>query len=359
MIPVYEPWLTRTEKRYAKQAIDSGWISSIGEFVDKFEEEARKYLDVRYAISTNTGTAACHTCLEALEIGMGDEVLIPSTTFIATANAVTYAGAKPVIVDVDPDTWNIDLKLAEEAITDRTVAIMPVHLFGVPCDYDIVNFSQKHELSLIEDAAEAFGSSYNGKPAGTWGEVAAFSFYGNKTITSGEGGLVTTGYKEIFDRAKLYKSQGQSEQYIHDIVGNNYRMTNVAAAIAYGQLQRINYILLAKSRVDSTYRANLKGDVTFQKIKSGYMSNRWVTAILLKSEDQKVKVIKALRDNEIDSRPIFYPITFNEPYKEHRRISDNDVDYDINRRGIILPSSPLLKNDTINRICEIIRKATK
>ena len=261
-IPVAAPTLGGNERAYVLECLDSTWISSSGRFLDAFEADFARFCGVSHAVAVNNGTTALHLALTALGIGPGDEVIVPNLTYIASANAVTYCGAKPVFVDCEPLTLNLDPDCIEARITPRTRAIMPVHLYGHPADMDrIIRLAARHDLHVVEDAAEAHGATYRGRPVGSFGACATFSFYGNKIITTGEGGMVVTDDSALAARLRLYRGQGLDPQrrYIHPVVGFNYRMTNIAAAIGLAQLERINTILAARRQVAAWYAERLAG----------------------------------------------------------------------------------------------------
>ncbi|MGZ8094795.1 MAG: DegT/DnrJ/EryC1/StrS family aminotransferase, partial [Methylosarcina sp.] len=228
-IPIYQPSLSGNEKKYVNECLDSTWISSKGRFIPEFESKFAAYTDVRYATSVSNGTVALHLALVVLGIGPGDEVIVPTLTYISSVNAIAITGAIPVFVDSVADTWQMDPDDVRRKITSRTRAIMAVHLYGHPCDMDaLVAIAKEHGLFLIEDCAEAFGSLYKGRHVGSFGDIATYSFFGNKTITTGEGGMVATNDETLYDRAVHFKGQGLAKhrQYWHDVIGYNYRMSN-------------------------------------------------------------------------------------------------------------------------------------
>lgn len=239
--PVYQPSLGDKEKENVIECLNSTWISSKGKFIAQFENSFSKYIGVKHAVAVSNGTVALHLALLSLGIGEGDEVIVPSFTYIASVNAIKYTCAKPVFVDSDPITWQIDPEKIEEKITTKTKAIMTVHLYGHPCEMDkIKKIAAKHKLYIIEDCAEAFGSLYKGKHVGTIGDIYTFSFFGNKTITTGEDGIVVTNDPSLNEKVIHLKGQGlaKNREYYHDIIGYNYRMTNICAAIGCAQLER-------------------------------------------------------------------------------------------------------------------------
>ena len=247
MIPIAEPLLEEEELNNVMEAVKSGWISSKGKFIPEFEENFARYCGVKHSVATSNGTVALHLALATLGIKEGDEVIVPTLTFIATANAVRYTGAKPVFVDSNPDYWCIDPEKIEGAITPKTRAIIPVHLYGHPCDMEaIMAVAKKHDLYVIEDAAEAHGAEHKGRKVGSFGDIACFSFYGNKIITTGEGGMCLTDDEILAERMRILRDHGMNpgKRYWHDIVGFNYRMTNMQAAIGVAQLEKIDRVIL-------------------------------------------------------------------------------------------------------------------
>nr|MBP9670679.1 DegT/DnrJ/EryC1/StrS family aminotransferase [Candidatus Woesebacteria bacterium] len=246
MIPVNTPLITQDSKDLVAKALGEGWISSAGPYIEQFEQEFAKYLGVKHAISVNTGTAALHIALLSAGIGEGDEVIVPAFTMASSWMAVMYVGAKPIFVDVEADIYTINPNLIEQAITPKTKAIMPVHIYGHPADMDkVLSIAKKHNLIVIEDAAEAHGATYKGKLTGSIGDINAFSFYANKIITTGEGGMVTTNSDEFADIAKRMKdlSHSKAKRFIHDALGYNYRLTSMQAALGSGQLKHIDEFL--------------------------------------------------------------------------------------------------------------------
>jgi len=253
---VASPALHGRELDYVTEAVESTWISSHGRFIDAFEREFADFCQTKHAITTNNGTTALHLALVGLGIGPGDEVLVPTVTYIATANAVTYCGATPVLVDVLPGTLNIDPEAARAAITERTRAIIPVHLYGEAADMDAVtSLAFEHGLYVVEDAAEAHGARFEGRPVGGFGHAGMFSFFGNKIITTGEGGMIVTNDDEYAARIRLYRGQGMdpTRRYWFPVVGYNYRMTNVQAAIGLAQFERVEAALARRAEVRARY----------------------------------------------------------------------------------------------------------
>jgi len=357
-IPIYEPWISELEEQYAIDAVKSHWIGSQnGKYIKDFEKAFAEYIGVKHAVTTNTGTAACHLALESLGIGTGDEVIVPALTFVATINAVSYTGATPIVVDVDEKTWNIDDLGVIGAYSSRTKAIFCVHLYGNPCDVSFLrSFCDKHNLYFVEDACEAVGSTWDNKKLGSFGDTAAFSYYANKNLCCGEGGSVVTNNNKWRDIALSLRGQGQSfERYFHDIIGYNYRMNNVSAAIACAQLKRIEEILKEKRRVYETYRNELSNNenIQWQQLENNraYSCN-WIVNTLVEDRD---RIFEAFKKNDIDYRPIFYPLCDLPPYKSQKNAP---IARKIHEHGVSLPSYPTLKCNQIKMICKIINKNT-
>ena len=262
MIPVFAPWLSENVRRYVLDCVDSGWISSLGQYVGRFERDFATFCEARHAVATSNGTTALHLCLATLGIGPGDEVLVPDLTFVSTANVVRYTGATPVLVDSEPRTWGMDPVDARRKLTARTRAIIPVHLYGHPVDMDpFLAMAAEHRLDIVEDAAEAHGARYKGHRVGALGRIGAFSFYGNKIITTGEGGMVVTNDPALAERAAFLQDHAMDprRRYFHPEIGFNYRMTNIQAAIGCAQLEQADAILGRRKVIAGAYDAGLAG----------------------------------------------------------------------------------------------------
>lgn len=356
-IPVYQPSLSGNEKKYVNDCLDSTWISSKGKYINKFESKFAEFINVNYATTVSNGTVALHLAMVALNLGPGDEVIVPTLTYIASVNSITYTGSKPVFVDSLQGTWQVDPKDIEKKITTKTKAIMVVHLYGHPCDMEeIMRIAKKHNLLVIEDCAEAFGSEYNGKHVGTFGNISTFSFFGNKTITTGEGGMVVTNDKVIFNRLVHLKGQGLAEnrQYWHDVIGYNYRMTNICAAIGLAQIEQADKFIAKKRQIADKYKERLKGfPITFQDENSNCKHSYWMINILLENNKKRTDLSKFLQDNGVETRPMFYPIHTMPMYNEKHQTLP--IAESLSVRGINLPSWPDLSTDQINFICKLIR----
>jgi len=289
-LPVAEPTVGERELQYVNECVLTGWISSGGKFVSRFEEMFAAFCASRYAVATSNGTTALHLALLALGIGPGDEVIVPTLTFIATANAVVYTGAVPVFADSEAETWNIAPSAIEAAITARTKAIIPVHLYGHPADMAaILDLAKRHGLAVIEDAAEAHGARYQGKPVGSIGDAGVFSFFGNKIVTTGEGGMLVTDDAEIADRARLLRDHGMrpERRYWHTVLGYNYRLTNLQAAVGVAQMEKIESILKAKRDIAALYRSGLSGiaGLTLPPERDGAENVFWLYTVLVDEEE--------------------------------------------------------------------------
>jgi perosamine synthetase len=289
MIPVCEPLLTGKELEYASDCLKTNWISSAGKYIPEFEKRFAEYCSCKYGISTTSGTTALHLALAALGIGPGDEVVLPAFTMAACAFSIVYTGAKPVLVDAEPDTWNMDVTQLERKITKKTKAIMPVHIYGHPCDMDpIMDIAKRHNLFVVEDAAEAHGAEYKGTRVGSIGQVSCFSFYANKIITTGEGGMVMTNDAQIADKARRLKDQAFSPQrrFLHTNVGFNYRMTNVQAAIGLAQMESIDKFVEMRRKNAALYNAGLKDipGITLPQEKKWAKNVYWMYGIVAGKE---------------------------------------------------------------------------
>ena len=359
--PVAVPNLSGNERKYVLDCMDTTWISSNGKYVEQFEQEFAHWVGSEHAVSCCNGTVALHLALLVLGIGPGDEVLVPSFTYISTANAVHYCGATPVFVDCLRDTWNIDPEDAERKITEKTKAIIPVHLYGNPCDMDaMMSLAEARHLTVIEDAAECHGGKYKGKLTGSIGHLGCFSFFGNKIITTGEGGMVTTGNAAFAETLRRLKGQGMStnKRFWFDMVGYNYRMTNIEAAIGLGQLERIEEHIAARQQVAKWYREELTDfgeDIELQCVTPGSESVEWMFSILLKKETglDRDQLAAFLGEKEIETRPLFYPMHIMPVYRDEN--ARCPVSEDIAARGLNLPTHDLLTREDITYICSQIR----
>jgi perosamine synthetase len=361
MIPVLEPFLGEDELNNVIEAVKSSWISSQGKFIGEFEEGFAKYHHVKHGIATSNGTAALHLALKSLNIGKGDEVLVPSLTFAATANAVIYCNAEPVFVDSHPEYWCMDPDSLEDKITSRTKAIIPVHLYGHPCDMDpIMDVAEDRHLYVVEDAAEAHGALYKGKMVGTFGDISCYSFYGNKIITTGEGGICMTSDETLDNKMRILRDHGMNtdKRYWHDVIGFNYRMTNLQAAIGVAQLQKLDQFIEKKREIASYYQEMLKDLrdddlISLHPEMSWARCVYWIYCILIEDRFNQKRdyLIDELMKKGIDTRPFFYPITVMNPYK---KVSVPHAE-ELSRKGLSLPSSLSLDYEDISKITAALK----
>jgi perosamine synthetase len=361
-VPLTQPVLDGNELEYVTDCINTGWISSQGKYVRQFEELFRQYVGSSHALAVSNGTVALHLALVTLGIGPGDEVIVPDLTFAAPVNAVLYVGATPVLVDIDQHTMTMNMDAAERAVTSRTRAIIPVHLYGHPADMGrVMRLSQQHDLVVIEDCAEALGSLYQGVHVGNLGHVAIFSFFGNKTITTGEGGMLLFNDTAMFERAHILRDHGMSKErrYWHDQVGYNYRMTNIQAAIGVAQMERIGEFIERKRWNAEQYRLRLSGEVGLQLIGEvgDVVNSYWFYTIILPLglAAKRDEIIGMMIKNGVEVRPIFYPMHRMPPYApfvasgQTYPVSDALAD-----AGISLPSGVDMSESDIEKVCLVL-----
>ena len=357
-IPLYKPDLSGNEKEYVRQCMDTGWISSKGEFVARFEEAFGAYLGIPHCASICNGTAALQTALGALGIGAGDEVIVPTLTYVASANAVRAVGAVPVFVDSLSGSWQMDPDDVERKVSERTRAVLAVHLYGGVCEMDrLLGLARDRHLLLIEDCAEAFGSKYKGAYAGTFGDIAAFSFYGNKTISTGEGGMVATASAELHEKVWAYKSQGVSpeREYWHESVGFNFRITNLCAAIGLAQIERAAALLERKRQIATWYRDHLRGlPVEMQPEPADVHNTYWLVSVLCQKSEFVGPLRGALAEQGVETRSVFPPLHTMPIYGSGRQSFPRAED--IAARGISLPSWPGLEEKDVALIGDVIRR---
>jgi perosamine synthetase len=365
-IPVCEPTLLGNEIKYVKDALETGWISSAGKYIPAFEEKFAAYCGVKHGISVCNGTSALHLALTAVGIGQGDEIIIPDFTMIASAFAVCYTGAKPVFIDAEPYTWNIDPVKIEEKITDKTKAIMPVHIYGHPCDMDhILETAKKHKLKMIEDAAEAHGAEYKGKKVGSFGDISAFSFFANKNITTGEGGMVITNDDDLADKCRYFKNlcfplQG-GRFYMHRDIGFNYRMSNLLAAVGLAQVEKADEYRAMRIRNAHLYHEYLSGvpGITLQPEATGCLNVYWMNGVLVEPKvygRTRDELVTHLKTQGVDTRNFFIGM-HRQPSLEKfgcDMSGDYPVSDNLSENGFYLPSASHLKSEQIRFICDRI-----
>lgn len=359
-IPIAVPNLGGNEFKYLVDAFLSTWISSKGNYIKEFESGFAKFCfkdhEPYYGVAVANGTVALHLALVALGIGEGDEVIVPDLTFAATINTVIHAGATPVIVDIDKDSWSINPDEIEKAITPKTKAIIPVHVYGQPCDMDrIMEIARKNHLLVIEDCAEAHGAEYKNQRVGTFGNIGCFSFFANKVITTGEGGMCITSDPVLADKLRILRDHGMSKtkRYWHDFVGYNYRMTNLQAAIGLAQLERIDYILKEKENLENLYREKLRGNPLLEFQRNDFQDRKkitWMISVLYNGDKQKL--MDSFTAKNIEVRPFFYPLSEMPIYQKFAKKCV--VSKDISKRGINFPTNKIVNIELIDKIGECI-----
>ena len=364
MIPVNSPLITDQSKALITKSLTEGWISSAGPYVEQFEHELAKYLGVKHAISVNTGTAALHLALLSAGVGAGDEVIVPAFTMAASWMAVMYTGAIPVFVDVESDIYTLDPSLLEAAITPRTKAIMPVHIYGHPADMDpILKIAKKHNLLVIEDAAEAHGATYKNQLVGGIGDLNAFSFYANKIITTGEGGMVTTDNDRFADMARRMKdlSHSKDKRFIHDALGYNYRLTSMQAALGIGQLGHINDFLTIKSHMAELYRLGLSDipGLTLPAKRDWATHVYWMYAIII--DESKFGISKdqlraKLLEKGVDTRDFFYAPCDQPILNTNKHFPVTEY---IAKNGLYLPSGLAITDLEIQTVIDKLRECMR
>lgn len=362
-IPIAEPVLGEEELANVIEAMRSGWISSKGAFIGEFEREFAAFCGAGHGVAVANGTVALHIALLGAGVGPGDEVLVPSLTFVATANAVHYCGATPVFVDSTRDTWQMDAAALEARVTPRTRAILPVHLYGHPCDMDpILRLAERRGLTVVEDAAEAHGALYRGRRVGGLGTVGCFSFYGNKLITTGEGGICVTSDATLAERLRLLRDHGMDPKrtYWHDTVGYNYRMTNLQAAVGVAQVKKLGTFIEKKRQIAGWYAEALAplaraGRVRLHPEAPWARSVFWMYSVLLAEGTGSLDQVRGrLNDRGVDSRPFFHPIHTLPPYATGERLP---VAEDLAAHGLNLPSGVGLERAQVERVARALADA--
>lgn len=355
-----KPSITELEVQYATEAAKSGWGEKCYDYIYKFEDIFKKHLGIEYAIATSSCTGALHLGLAALGLGPGDEVILADINWIASAAPITYLGATPVFVDILPDTWCIDPKKIEEAITPRTKAIIAVHLYGNLCEMDeILEIGKKHNLYVIEDAAEAIGSVYKGKRAGTIGNFGVFSFHGTKTITTGEGGMFVTNCEDLYDKVQILNGHGRNpknpKQFWCETIGYKYKISNIQAAIGCAQVERIEELINRKREIFFEYYkrlAHLEG-IYMNPEKQGGINGYWMPTVVFdkKLNINRQELLKKFKDENVDSRVFFYPLSMMDMFD---KAFDNYTSYSIYSNAINLPTYHEIQIEDIDKVSEII-----
>lgn len=358
LLPVAAPVLGGNEVKYVMDCLESTWISSTGKYIEQFEEAFAAFCGVRHAITCSNGTTSLHLALLALGLQPDDEVIVPTLTFVASANAVVYCGATPVFVDVDKDTWNLDPAQIEARITPRTRGIIAVHLAGNPADMDaILAIARRHSLFVLEDAAQAHGAEINGRRVGSLGNIGSFSLFGNKIISTGEGGMITTDDDALASRIRLLKNHGMDPQrrYWHPVVGYNYRMTNIQAAIGLAQIERVDWQLARRREVVDWYYEELAGvgGLSWQIETQSARHVWWMFTAILGEEFpiERDEVIARMQEAGIETRPVVYPMHQLPTYREAARNWSFPVADRLASRGINLPTWAGVTREDVARVC--------
>lgn len=356
-----KPSITDLEVSYATDAARNGWGEKCYEYIKKFEDKFKEYTGTKYAIATSSCTGAIHMGLSAIGVETGDEVILAETNWIASAAPITYLGAKPVFIDILPDTWCLDPAKVEAAITNKTKAIIAVHIYGNLCEMDkLLAIGEKHGIPVIEDAAEAIGSFWHGKHAGTLGKFGTFSFHGTKTLTTGEGGMFITNDSELYEKVLALSNHGraadQIKQFWPDAIGFKYKMSNIQAAIGYGQMERINELVADKRRVFECYRDNLHSlPIQLNPEYFGTINGYWMPTMVVNQgiDFNREKLLSELVADNIDGRVFFWPLSMLPMFKQKL---NNSISYSISTRAINLPSYYGLSVEEIQRVAQHIRR---
>lgn len=363
-VPVNEPSLGGNERKYLNECLDTGWISSEGPFIRQFEERFSGRIGRKNGIAVSNGSAALDVAVAALGLGNGDEVILPTFTIISCAASIVRAGATPVLVDSDPDTWNLDVAQVEKKITARTRAIMVVHIYGLPVDMTpVLEIANKYRLKVIEDAAEMHGQTYRGKPCGSFGELSVFSFYANKHITTGEGGMIVTDDGQLAERCRSLRNLCfiPEKRFVHEELGWNFRMTNMQAALGLAQLEQLDAFVEKKRRMGAFYTERLKDirGLQLPKRTTDYAENiYWVYGIVLNDEVpfDAAEAMKRLSVRRIGSRPFFFPM-HEQPVFRKMELFKNEkypVAERLARRGFYIPSGMALTSEQMNQVVEAV-----
>jgi len=366
MIPVNEPLLNGNEKKYLIECIDTGWISSEGPYIKQFEELLASSIGRKYGIAVSNGTTALDAAIEALGIGVGDEVIMPAFTIISCIGQIVRSGAKPILVDSDPITWNMDVTQIEAKITSRTKAIMVVHIYGLPVDMDpVLDIARRHGLKILEDAAEMHGQTYRGRPCGSFGDISTFSFYPNKHITTGEGGMIVTDNDQLAEDSRSLRNlcfQPQ-KRFVHERLGWNLRMTNMQAALGLAQLERLDEFVARKRKMGARYTELLQNipGVQLPLAKTDYAENiYWVYGLVLDASlgITAEEAMQRLAIAGVGCRPFFFPM-HQQPVLNRMGLFSGEsypVAEALSLRGFYIPSGMALTEDQIDRVAEVVQR---
>lgn len=373
MLLLSGPNIAGNEWKYVKECLDTGWVSSVGSYVTKFEDMLAEFSGCKYGVATSSGTTALHIALLLADVKPDDYIIAPNVTFIASINSIKYTGADPILIDVDTETWQMDLDLLEEFLQNETdekngeliyikdgrriSCIMPVHVLGNVCDMDrLIQLANTYKLRVVEDATESLGTYYKGKHTGGFGIMGCFSFNGNKIITTGGGGVIVTNDEELAKKAKHLTTQAKSDsfEYIHDEVGYNYRLVNVLAAMGVAQMELLPSFIKRKKEIDAFYKRELEGtgDIRFQRVNPEVDCNLWLFTIM--TEKQK-EVLRILNDNKMQSRPFWVPMNQLRMFKNDVYVTKEDKSDFIYQRCLSIPCSTYIKNEEMAAVAEKIR----
>lgn len=374
MLLLSGPNMGGNEWKYVKDCLDTGWVSSVGSYVDQFEKMSAEFAGTRYAVATSSGTTALHICLVMLGVNSNDYVLTPNITFIATCNSIKYTGADPIFIDTDVDSWQMDLDLLEAFLVNETEqrdnhcyykkdgrripVIMPVHVLGNMCDMDrLMALAGKYNLIVVEDSTEALGSYYKGKHAGSFGLMGTFSYNGNKIITTGGGGMIVTNDEALAKKAKHLTTQAKSDpfEYVHDEIGYNYRLVNVAAAMGVAQMEQLPGFIKRKYEIIDLYKKELQGigDIRFQQVSDDVKPNWWLPTIM--TEKQKA-VLKILNDNKMQSRPFWVPMNQLRMFKEDIYYNKTDRSNFVYQHCLSIPCSTNITDEQVRGVAARIKE---
>jgi len=364
LIPIFQPIIAGNEKKYLQECADTEWFSSLGPFVKKFEDSLSKYIGMQYGVATSNCTVAIHLALKALNIGPGDEVICPALTFISPIHMVKLSGAKPVLVDIEEETWNINPREIEQSITKNTKAIIVVHAFGQSAKMDeIMQIAKINNLFIIEDVAESLGGTFNNRKLGSMGIISCFSFFGNKMITSGEGGMALTNDTKIHRKLLSLREYGtnRDEKYIYDSVGFNYRMTNMQAAVGLAQFEKFEMIIKKRDEQLSLYEELISeiDDIRLRPFTNTGRSVHWLLTILIEKDNTRDRIMDLLYRKGIEARKMIFPAYYSKPYKSYGNGSMYPISEKISLNSIHLPSSTSLSRDEIYFIVSKLKETLK
>lgn len=377
MIALSLPNISGNEWKYVKDCLDTGWISSVGSYVTQFETMVAEFVGAKYGVAAMNGSAAIHLSLQLAGVKRDDYIIVPNITFVASCNAISYTGAEPLLIDVDGDTWQMDLALLETFLYEQTFiresegqlysfykknnrrigAILPVHVLGNMCDMNKLQaICNKYHLRMIEDSTEALGSKFEGKGAGTFGTYGTFSFNGNKIISTGGGGVIVTNNEELAKKAKHFTTQAKIDpfEYDHDEIGYNYRLVNILAAVGVAQMEQLPAFLERKKAIDTYYREHLENEnLKFQKVTQGVTPNNWLQTMKV---PQQRPMIKHLLDNGIQCRPFWVPMNRLRMFSNVPFITENNISDEVYNQCISIPSSTGLTDAEVEQVVKVIKQ---